>query len=187
MKIQSVRANNQKKAFEIKTYKGTYEFPYAKLGVAPTTRDKIVEVSPDRDFGNEAFTYKLQSGKEGTIHIDSVLEYNQDPAILRDLLRHKLTVAARKLVEEGGYSKRALTRRLGTSSTQFYRILDLENTTKSLDQLVTLVGALDYSIELKLSPRSSKPVGKKAQTKLPKSKAVKTNTSQDDDPVIVAV
>ena len=38
--------------------------------------------------------YLLASGKHGTVHIEQVLEYNQDPWYLRDLLLYKLTIEA---------------------------------------------------------------------------------------------
>lgn len=31
--------------------------------------DPLVEVAPDPELGNEAFTYQLSSGAEGTIHV----------------------------------------------------------------------------------------------------------------------
>jgi hypothetical protein len=30
----------------------------------------------DAELGGEAFTYVLASGREGTVHVDHVLEYN---------------------------------------------------------------------------------------------------------------
>ena len=47
----------------------------------------------------------LKSGDEGTVHIDQVLEYNQDPAYLRDLLLYKLTIEAQERVEASPLSK----------------------------------------------------------------------------------
>ena len=35
----------------------------------------------DEEAGREAFTYVLDSGRSGTVHVEQVLEYNQDPAI----------------------------------------------------------------------------------------------------------
>ena len=37
---------------------------------------------------------RVASGKEGSVHIDHALEYNQDPQYMADLLRHKLTAEA---------------------------------------------------------------------------------------------
>ena len=155
MKIKLVTANNRKKAFEVTTRKDTYEFPYAKLEIAPSSRDKITSAYPDKDFGNEAFSYQLESGRESTVHMDAVLEYNQDPATMRDLLLHQLTVTAKKLVAESPYSHRTITRRLGTSSSQFYRILDEANTAKKFDQLIFLFHALDHDVDFKVHPRGT--------------------------------
>ena len=96
MKMKRVKPNNRKKAFEVTTYNKTYLFPYAKLDLPPSPTNPIVGVSVDRELGDEAFTYVLASGDEGTVHIDHVLEYNQDPGYLRDLLLYKLTLEVQK-------------------------------------------------------------------------------------------
>ena len=46
----------------------------------------MATVYVDPELAREAFTFVLASGKEGSVHIDHVLEYNNDPATLRDLL-----------------------------------------------------------------------------------------------------
>ena len=124
MKIRSVTANNRKKAFEIKTYSKIYSFPYSKADPKPTPANPIAEVVVDKELGREGFVYSLDSGQEGTIHIEQVLEYNQDPHYLRDLLLYRLTIVAQEKVEQSDLSKREIIRRLGTSATQFYRLLD---------------------------------------------------------------
>jgi len=95
------------------------------------------------------------SGREGTVHIDHVLEYNRDPSYMRDLLLYQLTVQAAKLVEQTGLSKRELIRRMGTSPSQFYRLLDKTNYRKSLDQLVSLLRLLDYDVEINVRRRAA--------------------------------
>jgi hypothetical protein len=37
----------------------------------------------------------LRSGRTGTVHVEEVLEYNQDPRYLRDLLLQRFTVIDR--------------------------------------------------------------------------------------------
>ena len=49
-------------------------------------------------------------------------------------LLHRLTVEARKAVAESGLSKRELIRALGTSPSQFYRLLDPAYYGKSVGQ-----------------------------------------------------
>lgn len=47
-----------------------------------------------------------------------------------------------------GLSKRELIRRLGTSATQFYRLLDQTNYKKSFGQLLSLLHVLDCDVDL---------------------------------------
>jgi len=156
MKIKIVNPNNRKKAFEVTTYNKTYLFPYAKLERPPSPTNPLAGVCVDRELGNEAFTYRLASGDEGTVHIDHVLEYNQDPGYLRDLLLYRLTLEAQKRVEHSPLSKRELMRRLGTSATQFYRLLDQTNYKKSFGQLLSLLHVLDCDVELVVKERLPK-------------------------------
>ena len=88
MKIHSVEANNRKMAFEVRTLRESLVYPYAKLALPPTTDDRVVDVFVDPETGREAFTYRLESGTEDTIHLDAVREYHQDPAYLNELLLH---------------------------------------------------------------------------------------------------
>ena len=127
MKIKQVRQNNRRKVFEVVTRQQTYLFPCATLEVQPSATDRIIEVCVDRELGNEAFTYRLEFGCEGTVHIDHVLEYNQDPHLLLDLLLYKLTLEVQTRIAESPLSKREIIRPLGTSATLFYRLLDQTN------------------------------------------------------------
>jgi hypothetical protein len=102
----------------------------------------------DAEAGREAFTYNLASGRTGTVHVEQVLEYNQDPRYLRDLLLYKLTIEAQRRVAKSPLSKREIVRRLGTSAAQLYRLLDQTNYRKSVDQLVGLLQVLDCEIDL---------------------------------------
>ena len=162
MKIRTVHPDNRKKAFEVVTYAKRYSFPYAKLEVRPSRQNPIKRVYIDAELGNEAFTYELASGDEGTVHIDQVLDYNRDPRYMRDLLLYKLTLAAQDRVKKTALSKRELIRRLGTSPAQFYRLLDQTNYSKSIDQLMVLLGILDCDVDLIVKRKkvcTSVPVG----------------------------
>ncbi|HSG72735.1 MAG TPA: hypothetical protein VLA12_20140, partial [Planctomycetaceae bacterium] len=139
---------NRKKAFEVTTRSENYQFPYARLEVPPSRENPITRVFVDRELGNEAFTYELESGGEGTVHIDHVLEYNRDPRYMRDQLLYQLTLAAQQQVEASPLSKREIIRRLGTSPSQFYRLLDQTNYKKSIDQMMALLHILDCEIDL---------------------------------------
>ena len=155
MKIRSVKANNRRKAFEVRMHSRTLSLPYIKAEPRPTASDPVDEVSVDKELGREAFVYVLKSGADGTIHIDQVLEYNQDPGYLRDLLLYKLTLEAQKRVEESALSKREIIRRLGTSAAQFYRLLDQTNYRKSVDQVLNLLHVLDCDVDLVVKSKSA--------------------------------
>ena len=155
MKIQSVRWNNRKKAFQVKMSKGLLPFPYSKAKPRPSVEDPIVRVRVDREMAGEGFTYVLESGKEGTVHSEQVLEYNQDPNYLRDAVLYKLTIEAQKRIKGSPLSKREIIRRLGTSATQLYRLLDQANYSKSIDQLLSLLHVLDCEVDLQVRVKSS--------------------------------
>jgi hypothetical protein len=148
MKLKSVTYNNRRKAFEVKTATKKLSFPYAKTDPRPTTDDPIKRVFMDEKLSREGFTYELESGQTGTIHAEQVLEYNQDPGHLRNLLLYRLTLEAQKRVDASSLSKREIIRRLGTSATQFYRLLDQANYRKSVDQLLALLQVLDCDVDL---------------------------------------
>ena len=82
------------------------------------------------------------------VHVDQVLEYNQDPSYLRNLLLYRLTIEAQKRIDASPLSTREIIRRLGTSAAQLYRLLDQKNYRKSVDQLLALLQVLDCEIDL---------------------------------------
>ncbi len=124
-----------------------------KTDPQPESANGVADAVADRELDKEAFTYTLESGDEGTVHLDQVLEYNEDPTYLRDLLIHQMTVEAKARVEQSGLSRRELARRLKTSLPQLYRLLDTANTTKSMNQLVALLQILDCNVELVVTDR----------------------------------
>ena len=155
MKIASVAANNRKRAFEIVTRRGQWLFSYGKAEPPPTPSDPLVEVYVDPELGREGFTYVLASGAEGSVHIDHVLDYNEEPGYMRDLLLHNLTVEALERLEASPLSKREIIRRLGTSPAQFYRLLDTTNYRKSVDKMLALLQALDCEVDLVVRSKSA--------------------------------
>jgi hypothetical protein len=156
MKITNVSVNNRKKAFEVDTPAGHYVFPYALVRPTPTRENRVVSVQIDEEMGQEGFVYSLSSGEEGAVHIDHVLEYNKEPGYMADMLLYNLTLYAQEALKSSKLSRRELIRRLGTSPTQFYRLLDQSNYHKSMHQLMTLLHLLHYDIDVVLrSERSS--------------------------------
>lgn len=168
MKITSVEANNRKRVFELRTVREHLVYPYAKLAVPPTGDDRIVEVYPDPETGREAFTYRLESGAEDTIHLDAVLEYHQDPAYLNEVLLHRLTVEAGKALAEGDLAKREVARRLGTSASQLYRLLDPSHSGKSVGQMLALLHLLGREVEVLVRPTlSTTPTPRSRRRRIP--------------------
>jgi len=155
MKIRSVSFNNRKRGFQIRTSSSALWFPYAKLDVRLGEGEGVARVQVDKDLGSEGFAYTLDSGKEGAVHIDQVLEYNQDPSYLRDLLVYKLTLEVQARVSASPLSKREIVRRLGTSAAQLYRLLDQTNYRKSIDQLLKLLNILECDVDLVVRAKSA--------------------------------
>ena len=148
MKIRSVNYNNRKKAFEVKTSTRTFQLPFSQVEPQPTVTDPITRIFVDPELGREAFTYVLKSRQEGTVHIEQVLAYNQDPDYLRDALLYKLTIEAQRRVEASPLSKREIVRRLGTSPAQLQLLLDQKNYRKSVDKLLSLLNVLGCDVDL---------------------------------------
>ncbi len=156
MKITAVEANNRKKVFEVRTARGTLDYPYARLDVMPKSADRVVDVYSDPEAGREAFTYRLESGSEDTIHLDAVLEYHEDPAYLNEVLMYRLTLEARKAIEQSDLAKREVVRRLGTSPSQLYRLLDPGNSAKSAGQLLALLHLLGREVDVVVRPAKAR-------------------------------
>ena len=165
MKIRKVIPNNRKKAFEVHTSGKTYLFPYAVVRPKSTKENKVIDTYVDHEIGHEGFVYTLASGEEGTVHIDHVLEYNKDPSYMADMFLYKLTLWTQEAVKKSPLSTREIIRRLGTSPTQYYRLLDQTNYKKSVRQLISLLHIVDYEVEVVLkgpntpSRHEASPVG----------------------------
>lgn len=155
MKIRGVRVNQRRKAFEVRTSSRRLLLPFARVDPRPTEADPVVRAFVDKELASEGFGFVLRSGREGSVHIEQVLEYNKDPGHLRDVLLYNLTLEAQKRVAASPLSRRELIRRLGTSATQFYRLLDQTNYRKSVDQLVSLLQILDCEVRLVVRPKTA--------------------------------
>ena len=148
MKIRSVSLNNHRKTFELHVGRRRLGFPYAEATPRPTASDPVVSVRVDAELAREGFSFTLESGREGAVHVEQVLEYNADPAYLRELLLYNLTVEAKRRVATSHLSKRELVRRLRTSASQFYRLLDQTNYRKSVDEMLRLLHVLDCEVRM---------------------------------------
>jgi len=155
VKLRGVRINNRRRAFEVRTSGRRLLLPFAKVDPRPTADNPVVRAFIDKEIGSEGFSYVLRSGREGTVHVEQVLEYNKDPDHLRDQLLYNLTLEAQKRLRASPLSRREIIRRLSTSATQFYRLLDQTNYRKSVDQLVSLLQILDCDVKLVVRPKTA--------------------------------
>ncbi len=142
-------------------------FPYSKAEPPPSVDDPIVEVFVDEELAREGFTYRLASGREGSVHVDQILEYNADPGYMRDLLLYQLTLEAQACLETSPLSTREVIRRLGTSPAQFYRLVDQTNYRKSVDKLLSLLQVLDCDVELVVRHPERKPARSRQSRETP--------------------
>lgn len=153
MRITAIKTNARKREFRIQAGDAHFVFPFAKLRLVPNSEDPVVEVFPDPELGQEAFTYRLESGREDTIHLDAVREVNLDPDYLQEMVLYRLSVEAKKGLERSGLGKRQVARQLGTSPAQLYRLLDPTNRSKSLGQLLFLLHLVDLRVEFSVTKR----------------------------------
>lgn len=154
MKIRSVVVNNRKRQFDVTVRAGrVYPLPFAKCDPRPNATDLVRDVFVDRELGNEGFTYRLASGAEGSVHMDQVLEYNDDPTYLGEQLLYRLTLEAERRIEASGLSRRELARRLNTSVPQLYRLLSPSNGRKSMTQLISLLRVLGCEVDVIVKDR----------------------------------
>jgi transcriptional regulator with XRE-family HTH domain len=98
------------------------------------------------------------------VHVEQVLDYNHDPAYLREVLLYDMTLAAQARLGRAGLSRRELARRLGTSPTQLYRLLDQTNARKSVDRMLALLSVLDCEVEMRVRPSRPTAAGAAVRT-----------------------
>ena len=154
MKIKSVKKNNRKKSFEIVTYdEKVWLFPYSRLACYKDmlkTKSYVSKVYVDKELAREGFTFELESGREDSVVMDEVLEYNKDPDYMREMLLYELTVQVRKIIEKKKISHKEIMRRMGIKDTPFYRLIDTTYYGKTIDQMQKLFAALDYKLNISL-------------------------------------
>ena len=155
MRIESARLDNRKRAFVLQTPRGEFAFPYTKADPEPTSTDRVVDFRIDEEMAGEAIVYRLESGREGFVHVDMALDYNREPSYMRDLLLHELTVDALRALESSGLAKREIIRRLGTSPAQLYRLLDPADYNKTVDRMLELLSVLGCEVEFTVRQRSA--------------------------------
>ena len=156
MTIKAFSVNNRKKEFVLDTPRGTFAYPFAKADPIPTSEDPIARVFIDTaELGGDGITYFLRSGAEGSVLEDMAYDYNSEPRYTRDALLYRLTIQAQTALVESKLAKREVIRRLGTSASQFYRLIDQTNYDKTIDSVVALLYVLGRDVDLVVRPRSA--------------------------------
>jgi len=156
VRIKSVKVDDRRQVFVLRTPQGSYDFPFGKVDPVPTATDPISEIFVDEELASEGFTYRLASGAEGSVLADQVLEYNNDPTYMRDMLLYHLTLEAQRQLGQTSLSRREIIRRLETSPAQFYRLIDQTNYSKSIDKVLGLLQVLGCDVELVVRSCDSK-------------------------------
>lgn len=146
MKIKKVVFNSKKRQFIVTLASTVYPFPFSRTEPTPSSRNRIVRLYIDGELAREGFTYVLEDGQEGSVLADHVLDYNSDPAYVRDMLLYRLSVAAQEAIEKSDLSRREIVRRMASSPAQLYRLLDQTNYRKRIDQMVKLLTILDCEV-----------------------------------------
>jgi hypothetical protein len=68
---------------------------------------------------------------------------------------YRLTLEARTALVDSRLAKREVVRRLGTSASQLYRLLDQTNCDKTIDSMLSLLTVLGCDVELTVRQRSA--------------------------------
>lgn len=159
MKIKSATFNNRMKRVEIFTSsKDHFTLPFSKLELIPTAQNPIKVFYIDKELAYKGITYVLESGEEDSVLLDQFLDYNEEPEYMRKATLYNLTCQAQDLLKKSRLSKRELARKLKTSPAQLYRLLDQTNYSKTIDQMMKLLGSLGYTVEFTTHPTKSKKV-----------------------------
>lgn len=156
MKLKSVTRNQRKAQFELTTRAGkVYPFPYSQLDPKPSRENRIKEVYVDKELDQEGVTYVLESGDEGSVLLEHALSYNKDPEYVANALLYKLTAEALEHIARSGLSRREVARRLNTSLSQLYRLLDATNYKKSAGQMIQLLYVVGIDVDIVTKPRDA--------------------------------
>lgn len=139
MKIRSVGADNR--SFHITTYRGEFSFPFSKANPKPTTRDPINRLYVDPEIRNQGFTYILKSGKEGTVLVDQVLDFNRDPIYMRRAAAYWVS----RIKRQNAKLIREIDATLRYCKKSDRRIADLNRWTKR-DELKRLTKTLQQAV-----------------------------------------
>lgn len=149
MKITAVSINRRKRSLEIKTRTGNFSLPWNRLSLKPSAKVTLVSAEIDNETGRESLLLRYSNGAIDGIHVDAFLDYNRDPNFLRDLALYQMSAHALEAMKSCGLSKHEVMRRMQTSPSQLYRLLDPTNYNKTVDQMLKLLSVLGSHVQWK--------------------------------------
>src|SRR6185295_10993601 len=88
VKVGRVTVNARERAFHVRLGRKTFRFPFVKSDPIATANDPVLRAWADPELAYQGFSFVTASGKEGSVLVDQVLEYNRDPRLLRKLTLH---------------------------------------------------------------------------------------------------
>lgn len=154
MRVNAVSFSNRKQGFTVDSDRGVFWFPYQKAAPNIQNRIKVLDAWVDEEIASEGFSFTYGKNTEETVHLEQVLEHCNDPQHIRRQLIYQLTIEAQNRLETSGFSLREVARRLHTSPTQLYRLLDQTNTDKTLDRLVEFLAVLGHMVSFQIGRRA---------------------------------
>ena len=147
-RITYVYANYRSRSLVVHLGQHKLLYPFALLDPQPSAWDRYVRYYVDERAGPSAVHYVLESGSQGRLTAEQVLDFHREPAQLKTRVLETLTMAASERIQNTGLSKRQIFKRLRTSRAQLDRILDPSNVRKSVDSVLAVLEVLGYEVEV---------------------------------------
>lgn len=154
--FKDIKPNYRKRVLEVVLREGRttkkYNLPFGALGVKKIgNKNRFVSIVLDHELGDQAASFVLEDGTRGDFPADFVL-YHCDPTYdwapinqLKMMLKDK--IGAAKL------SVRVLADALNTSPSQVVRLLQKNQASKQLLQLLKLAELAGYQVEFSLKKK----------------------------------
>jgi hypothetical protein len=156
--FKDIKPNYRKRVLEIVLRQGRikkkYHLPFAVFGDRKIgNQNRFASIAIDRELGDQAASFVLEDGTRGDFPADFVL-YHCDPTYdwapinqLKKMLKDK--IGASKL------SVRVLADALNTSPSQVVRLLQENQASKQLLQLLKLAELAGYRVEFSLKKKKA--------------------------------
>ena len=157
-KFRKITPNYRKRVLEITLQEGRkltrHSLPFAVFsGSEMGATNRFIEITIEKDLGDQAVSYRLQDGTQGDFPVDLVLYYS-DPTYQWSPI-NQLKRALKTKIVDSNLSIRVLADALNTSPAQVVRLLEENRASKQLLQLFKLAQVAGYDIEFTLKRKSA--------------------------------